>query len=61
MNLSELRPWPEDWPRHHNGVSEPCDMLVGPCSCGAWHQPGEFVLDDGRLVRFIRDLWIPSQ
>lgn len=36
--------YPKDWPKHFNGSSEPCDMLVGPCSCGAWHQSGEIVL-----------------
>ena len=31
-------PWPANWTdRHHSGGREPCDMLVGPCSCGAWH------------------------
>ena len=20
-----------------NGCNEPCDVLVGPCSCGGWH------------------------
>ncbi len=23
---------------HYNGgTTEPCDMYIGPCSCGAWH------------------------
>lgn len=38
-----LVPWPEDWPVYRQS-SESCDMLVGPCCCGAWHQPGEFEL-----------------
>lgn len=21
----------------YNGSHEPCDMLIGPCCCGAWH------------------------
>ena len=21
----------------HNGTHERCDMLIGPCACGAWH------------------------
>jgi hypothetical protein len=34
-------PWPAVWTdRHYNG-SEPCDCLVGPCSCGAWHAESE--------------------
>jgi hypothetical protein len=35
-----LVPWPDDFApgdRHYNASNEPCDMLVGPCSCGAWH------------------------
>ena len=38
---SGMVPWPEEWEdRHYNGVhgcGEPCDMLVGPCACGAFH------------------------
>ncbi len=38
---SGMIPWPADWPdRHYNG-REPCDMLVGPCSCGAFHREDE--------------------
>lgn len=31
--------------RHNtfNG-NQPCDMLIGPCSCGAWHKADEWVL-----------------
>ncbi len=28
--------YPEHWPPHHNG-GERCDMIDGPCACGAWH------------------------
>lgn len=21
----------------YNACNEPCDVLIGPCSCGAWH------------------------
>lgn len=35
-------PWPKDWTdRHFNANSEPCDMLAGPCACGAWHDKTE--------------------
>ena len=35
-------PWHPDWTdRHYNATNEPCDMLIGPCSCGAWHQEHE--------------------
>jgi hypothetical protein len=40
--VNGLVPWPEDWPdRHFNASREPCDMLIGPCSCGAWHTETE--------------------
>jgi hypothetical protein len=39
---SGLVPWPDDWlDRHYNACNEPCDMLIGPCACGAWHCEGE--------------------
>lgn len=35
-------PWPVNWTdRHYNASHEPCDMLIGPCSCGAWHTEQE--------------------
>lgn len=38
---SGMVPWPDDWnDRHFNG-NDPCDMLVGPCACGAWHREEE--------------------
>jgi hypothetical protein len=34
--------WPREWTdRRYNACNEPCDMLVGPCSCGAWHTEDE--------------------
>ena len=30
---------PDDMPLYNGGV--PCDMAIGPCSCGAWHHLGE--------------------
>lgn len=34
--------WPAEWTdRRYNAVNEPCDMLVGPCACGAWHYEAE--------------------
>lgn len=35
--------WPDGWleHRHFNACNEPCDMLAGPCSCGAWHCESE--------------------
>lgn len=33
--------WPEDWTDRRYNSQEPCDVLVGPCSCGAWHDENE--------------------
>lgn len=44
--------WPAHWPRYHNARNYPCDMLIGPCACGGWHQEGEFVVKDGTLHRY---------
>ncbi len=33
--------WPANWiDRHYNG-GQLCNVLVGPCSCGAWHTEQE--------------------
>lgn len=34
-------PLPKHWPKRFNASNEPCDMLVGPCACGAWHSEGD--------------------
>lgn len=40
--IQGIVPWPADWPRDRfNASSEPCDNLVGPCACGAWHDESE--------------------
>lgn len=28
---------PKHWPKNFNASSSPCDIMQGPCSCGAWH------------------------
>jgi len=39
--INAVVPWPETWTdRHYNG-GKLCDVLVGPCSCGAWHTADE--------------------
>ena len=39
---SGIVPWPEEWTDfHYNACKEPCDALVGPCACGAWHTEEE--------------------
>jgi len=35
--------WPDGWDgQNYNGTNEPCDVLVGACSCGAWHHEDEY-------------------
>ena len=37
-----MTPWPDAWTDYrYNACNEPCDMLVGPCACGATHLPTE--------------------
>jgi hypothetical protein len=41
---SGMIPWPAEWAAyiHYNGgTNVPCDMLIGPCACGAWHTETE--------------------
>ena len=49
-------PWPRDWPWYkqacYGSWESRCDMLVGPCRCGAWHEPGEFEYRAGVLYRY---------
>lgn len=39
---SELLAWPRDWQFRYRNGGEECDVLVGPCSCGAWHHAEEW-------------------
>jgi hypothetical protein len=48
--------WPDGWPIYKQACfsswSDRCDMLVGPCACGASHSSGEFKLfANGVLTR----------
>ena len=52
---SKMVGWPEWLPKYYNGSNEPCDMLEGPCACGAWHQPGEFAGVDCEIRDFPAD------
>jgi hypothetical protein len=49
-------PWPAEWPwfkqTFYADFRNRCDVLVGQCSCGAWHTEGEFELRDGYLYRY---------
>jgi hypothetical protein len=51
MPMNDFQPWPDGWPQHFNATNYPCDMLVGPCACKAWHRWGEFELVNGVLHR----------
>jgi len=35
----------------YNACTDPCDMLEGPCACGAWHHQNEWP-DDIQLEVF---------
>lgn len=37
--------------RFYNSCTDPCDMLQGPCVCGAWHSQEEWP-DDLQLEVF---------
>ena len=38
---------------HNGGCTDPCDMMDGPCACGAWHNVKEWV---GKLFKRIKQL-----
>jgi hypothetical protein len=38
---SGIVPWPTNWLDYHYNSKDPCDTLIGPCACGAWHQESE--------------------
>lgn len=39
--------YPEHWePYYNGGCSDPCDMLQGPCACGAWHYLYEWEIEE---------------
>lgn len=48
---NSFEPWPKNAPKYHNACTDPCDCFVGPCVCGATHQPGEFELKGRNLYR----------
>ena len=41
-NVRGLIPYTKEWPSVYNGSNEPCDMLDGPCGCGAYHSLKEW-------------------
>jgi hypothetical protein len=41
-----LASMPTEWlGQFWNACTEPCDMLIGPCACGAWHHLYEWPKD----------------
>ena len=48
--------WPKDWPWYKQacfgGWDKRCDVIKGPCACGAWHDEGEFEFDGETLYRY---------
>lgn len=44
---STLLGFPDDAVPYYNASNDPCDMLEGPCRCGAWHSLPEW-LDGSR-------------
>lgn len=36
--------------KFYNACTDPCDMLQGPCACGAWHSQEEWPEDIQREV-----------
>lgn len=55
-----MKPWPKDWPVYRVG-NQTCDMLVGPCCCGATHLEGEFKVINGALYRNARMVKLEHQ
>lgn len=47
---TRLIPMPPNWPARYNGCTEPCDMLRGPCACGAYHHLNEPWVTDVLLL-----------
>ena len=53
--------WPQGWPRYRQPSStEDCDVVVGPCACGARHSEGEFRCEQGTLFRYGKPTQEPS-
>ncbi len=52
--------WPKTWPLYKQGCfgswDDACDIVVGPCSCAAWHKKGEFTFRKGVLRRYGKEV-----
>ena len=62
---SDLVPWPDDWPVRSQRACDckecRCDMLIGPCQCGAWHKAGDFIVKGGVLYDAMAGVPDPCQ
>lgn len=50
-------PVPNHWPHHYNGVvSSPCDVIDGPCCCGAWHKYNkeQWIMENLRMYGLVQ-------
>ncbi len=49
-------PMPKEWiGQYYNACTDPCDMLCGPCACGATHHLDEWVISRKKLTK---DGWV---
>ena len=42
LEMGDIMRYPDHWPKRYNACSEPCDVIDGPCCCGAWHSVFDF-------------------
>ena len=56
--MSDIIPIPKEWIGcFYNACTEPCDMLQGPCACGASHYLEEWTI---RRKKLSNNGWIDS-
>ena len=52
VKQDNLVPMPVGWiGQYHNACNNPCDMLHGPCVCGAWHHLNEWIINRKKLTK----------
>ena len=50
-NKNNFMVMPESWiGQVYNACTDPCDMLYGPCVCGAWHHLDEWIITRKKLT-----------
>lgn len=51
QSKNDLLPMPKEWiGKIYNACTVPCDMLYGPCVCGAWHHFDEWIITRKKLT-----------